>query len=118
MRDAGRDYVVPEQALLDMAILLSLDRKMMASIQSQGSEVGVPVGQSILQSTLTEYLHKLGIWSDKMKQRHNHLLKPDASDPYTARFGYVDLPPMSLVEYLQAYAQGLQDPNTTATRPR
>jgi hypothetical protein len=118
VRERGRDIVVPEQALLDMAILISLDRQMTNSIQSQGNEVGVSVGHSVLQATLTEYLSKLGMWSNKMKQRHNHLLKPDASTPYTARFDYVDLPPMSLVDFLQAHAPRPQDPNTPAAPPQ
>jgi hypothetical protein len=112
----GRDYVIPEQALLDMAILISLDRQMMNSASAKGGQAVVSMGQSILQPALAQYLAKLGISPEKMKLRHSHLLQAGGSQkPYTSRFGYIDLPPMSLIDYVREYSQWLQDPNAPGT---
>lgn len=105
---AGK-HLIPEEALVDMAILISLDRQMMQNASSGGNSAVVSMGQSVLLPTLALYLAELGISPEKMEQRHSHLLKADAgAGPYTARFSYVDLPPLSLLEYIQAYSQWLQ----------
>ncbi len=115
MDKLGRDYVVPEQALVDMAILISLDRQMMNSTPSKTGDRVLSMGQSVLQPTLARYLAELGISPEKMKSRHSHLLQADTGQgPYTSRFSYVDLAPMSLIDYIQQYSQWQQDANETA----
>ena len=112
----GRDYVIPEQALLDMAILISLDRQMMRSASAQGGGSVVSMGQTVLQPALAQYFAKLDISPDKMKLRHSQLLQAGGMQKtYTSRFGYIDLPPMSLLDYVGEYSQWLQDPNAPDT---
>jgi hypothetical protein len=107
-----RDYVIPEQPLLDMAILISLNRQMMNRASAKGGQAVMSMGQSILQPALAQYLAKLGISPEKMKQRHSQLLQAGGSQkPFTSRFSYIELPPMSLIDYVREYSQWLQDPN-------
>jgi len=116
--DTDGDYAIPEQALLDMAILISLNRQMLNSASSKGGDRAVSMGQSILLPTLALYLAELGMSPEKMKARHSRLLQTGTDQgPYTSRFSYVDLPPMSLIDYIQEYSQWLQDANETVASP-